>query len=113
MYGTPQPRMPCPSYTVSSCFWRSIAMEMARDRKSTRLNSSHLGISYAVFCLKKKNVRAVRLVHARLRNEVAGQVLNDELIVRQIGVEGADGVVAVTPGMVEAVVELETARHRV
>src|SRR5258705_13074656 len=29
------------------------------DRKSTRLNSSHLGISYAVFCLKKKkkNVR--------------------------------------------------------
>src|SRR5262245_64431121 len=26
-----------------------------QDRKSTRLNSSHLGISYAVFCLKKKN----------------------------------------------------------
>src|SRR5471030_3473812 len=25
-----------------------------KDRKSTRLNSSHLGISYAVFCLKKK-----------------------------------------------------------
>src|SRR5262245_63748347 len=28
--------------------------ERAEDRKSTRLNSSHLGISYAVFCLKKK-----------------------------------------------------------
>src|SRR5947199_2235241 len=28
-----------------------------RDRKSTRLNSSHLGISYAVFCLKKKNTK--------------------------------------------------------
>src|SRR3989454_5932017 len=27
---------------------------LARDRKSTRLNSSHLVISYAVFCLKKK-----------------------------------------------------------
>src|SRR5262245_64671906 len=27
------------------------------DRKSTRLNSSHLGISYAVFCLKKKRTR--------------------------------------------------------
>src|SRR5262245_65179945 len=27
----------------------------SRDRKSTRLNSSHLGISYAVFCLKTKN----------------------------------------------------------
>src|ERR1039458_3355074 len=26
------------------------------DRKSTRLNSSHLGISYAVFCLKKKDI---------------------------------------------------------
>src|SRR5947199_10585689 len=30
------------------------SMLMAEDRKSTRLNSSHLGISYAVFCLKKK-----------------------------------------------------------
>src|SRR5437870_12126711 len=28
----------------------------ARDRKSTRLNSSHVAISYAVFCLKKKRV---------------------------------------------------------
>src|SRR5256885_7507216 len=31
------------------------------DRKSTRLNSSHLVISYAVFCLKKKNHGAVQL----------------------------------------------------
>src|SRR5438045_2502906 len=30
------------------------ATDNHRDRKSTRLNSSHLGISYAVFCLKKK-----------------------------------------------------------
>src|SRR5437667_5042804 len=29
--------------------------EECRDRKSTRLNSSHITISYAVFCLKKKN----------------------------------------------------------
>src|SRR5689334_25170300 len=28
-----------------------------RDRKSTRLNSSHSSISYAVFCLKKKNIQ--------------------------------------------------------
>src|SRR5699024_11636069 len=28
---------------------------VAEDRKSTRLNSSHVSISYAVFCLKKKN----------------------------------------------------------
>src|SRR5437870_10955091 len=31
-----------------------------RDRKSTRLNSSHVAISYAVFCLKKKNRHAAR-----------------------------------------------------
>src|SRR5258705_5765323 len=30
------------------------------DRKSTRLNSSHLGISYAVFCLKKKKKQHIR-----------------------------------------------------
>src|ERR1039458_4687652 len=32
---------------------RNCAAKARRDRKSTRLNSSHLGISYAVFCLKK------------------------------------------------------------
>src|SRR3712207_7444704 len=33
----------------------AIVRAVARDRKSTRLNSSHANISYAVFCLKKKN----------------------------------------------------------
>src|SRR5947209_12364257 len=33
----------------------------AADRKSTRLNSSHANISYAVFCLKKKKKKNVRL----------------------------------------------------
>src|SRR5437899_4300247 len=32
----------------------SMRRKVFQDRKSTRLNSSHLGISYAVFCLKKK-----------------------------------------------------------
>src|SRR5205814_8141310 len=32
----------------------SSRQQSGKDRKSTRLNSSHLGISYAVFCLKKK-----------------------------------------------------------
>src|SRR5947199_4167398 len=32
----------------------------SRDRKSTRLNSSHLGISYAVFCLKKKKKKKIK-----------------------------------------------------
>src|SRR5437870_8219295 len=31
----------------------------ARDRKSTRLNSSHVAISYAVFCLKKKTTKCI------------------------------------------------------
>src|SRR5690242_9770827 len=33
---------------------RSRPQQLRRDRKSTRLNSSHMSISYAVFCLKKK-----------------------------------------------------------
>src|SRR5258705_3387734 len=39
----------CPPYKPS------LFAMTRRDRKSTRLNSSHLGISYAVFCLKKKH----------------------------------------------------------
>src|SRR3712207_7216913 len=34
---------------------------LARDRKSTRLNSSHANISYAVFCLKKKKKENYKL----------------------------------------------------
>src|SRR5437899_9383158 len=39
---------------ASSAASRRLPSAPSRDRKSTRLNSSHLGISYAVFCLKKK-----------------------------------------------------------
>src|SRR2546427_8694073 len=42
------------TYTVSSSNVRSSVLETTTDRKSTRLNSSHSQISYAVFCLKKK-----------------------------------------------------------
>src|SRR3712207_8493802 len=35
-------------------------LEKGRDRKSTRLNSSHANISYAVFCLKKKKLQKQR-----------------------------------------------------
>src|SRR5258707_2559786 len=37
--------------------WNDPLSWVARDRKSTRLNSSHANISYAVFCLKKKKER--------------------------------------------------------
>src|SRR5205814_10555212 len=36
---------------------------LRRDRKSTRLNSSHLGISYAVFCLKKKKKKKTHKIY--------------------------------------------------
>src|SRR3989475_12683960 len=50
---------------------RTLALPLVGDRKSTRLNSSHSQISYAVFCLKKKknrlrpSVRAPRVLHWR------------------------------------------------
>src|SRR3712207_7682884 len=37
--------------------YNELSAELERDRKSTRLNSSHANISYAVFCLKKKNTQ--------------------------------------------------------
>src|SRR5258705_7976198 len=53
--------------------WRTARDEFRRkqDRKSTRLNSSHLGISYAVFCLKKKKMYNIQahITHHRNRDE--------------------------------------------
>src|SRR3712207_9374811 len=40
----------------------AFANELAKDRKSTRLNSSHANISYAVFCLKKKKKKKYNLI---------------------------------------------------
>src|SRR2546429_4234575 len=57
------------SWPRESWLWHQvIADERHLDRKSTRLNSSHGYISYAVFCLKKKNpehLRAARVLDAR------------------------------------------------
>src|SRR5256885_6831281 len=51
------------------------SLQFSRDRKSTRLNSSHLVISYAVFCLKKKkkrkkNIKCHYIVSARVYNNI-------------------------------------------
>src|SRR2546421_4128785 len=57
---------------ASAAEYRSLhlrAHELLRDRKSTRLNSSHDQISYAVFCLKKKNSH-VRFRTARGRRRL-------------------------------------------
>src|SRR5438876_2244079 len=41
---------------------KSTVAKFCEDRKSTRLNSSHPSISYAVFCLKKKNERDLEFI---------------------------------------------------
>src|SRR6266480_2526384 len=46
---------------------RALPDEPAADRKSTRLNSSHMSISYAVFCLKKKKKRKL---NASIKNKI-------------------------------------------
>src|SRR2546430_7045041 len=66
----------CPGTTCSEGFSylpiQAIGLRLLSDRKSTRLNSSHSQISYAVFCLKKKKTTEYStLLHtdvARSRN---------------------------------------------
>src|ERR1035438_10376196 len=53
---------------ISSSYWSNrtwplLPHSICVDRKSTRLNSSHLGISYAVFCLKKKKHAGMSMLY--------------------------------------------------
>src|SRR5688572_32295489 len=45
-------------------------VELNTDRKSTRLNSSHSQISYAVFCLKKKKTKRTIYNHSSFNNHI-------------------------------------------
>src|SRR5256885_3881886 len=47
----------------------TLPLGLHQDRKSTRLNSSHLVISYAVFCLKKKKNNCQRISHHKTNYE--------------------------------------------
>src|SRR2546422_2586949 len=49
--------------------WDRMISFLGRDRKSTRLNSSHGYISYAVFCLKKKKKTKFKSLHVYNRQE--------------------------------------------
>src|SRR2546422_2054997 len=60
--------------------WRSCRSRSSTDRKSTRLNSSHGYISYAVFCLKKKNGDIV-LIGILLGSHVADIEVEDAQLV--------------------------------
>src|SRR5256885_12834142 len=67
-------RMAKPADLEPSCVGtnRSPFKGLRPDRKSTRLNSSHLVISYAVFCLKKKNIRDQLILHQPTTKDSAG-----------------------------------------
>src|SRR5256885_11044970 len=52
--------------TLLRALWHRAGMPPEADRKSTRLNSSHLVISYAVFCLKKKKTKHNMKTHIRV-----------------------------------------------
>src|SRR5215203_7362529 len=54
------------SRTLTRC--SSATAARCRDRKSTRLNSSHANISYAVFCLKKKKKKDKAILHQKKKN---------------------------------------------
>src|SRR3712207_2658152 len=62
-----------PRYTIDECLERGLTYSVPlKDRKSTRLNSSHANISYAVFCLKKKNTRNTITAPLQLAPRVRG-----------------------------------------
>src|SRR5438045_7328247 len=50
------------------------------DRKSTRLNSSHLGISYAVFCLKKKKKKISEHIYDQMQKRRNHQKTTNTLL---------------------------------
>src|SRR5256885_8813933 len=59
-------------WSLLSATWirpRAATVVAKSDRKSTRLNSSHLVISYAVFCLKKKNKKQIDYMVSRCTEE--------------------------------------------
>src|SRR3712207_7632448 len=59
-WGTKKKSIVCKMCAAESLYDESLT---ASDRKSTRLNSSHANISYAVFCLKKKKPYFFLLIH--------------------------------------------------
>src|SRR2546427_7694385 len=61
--------MPKSATTAWPSWNRMISGLMSRDRKSTRLNSSHSQISYAVFCLKKKKKKHTLQHHAQTQRQ--------------------------------------------
>src|SRR5207248_7724157 len=59
----------CRTRRDERCDGRARPRPSPLDRKSTRLNSSHRTISYAVFCLKKKNVSATKVIECLITSD--------------------------------------------
>src|SRR2546430_5623820 len=70
------------------------------DRKSTRLNSSHSQISYAVFCLKKKHIHTERIGSApHVRLFALGERRCEDIVSHMLGIEAE---ASVAPARVES-----------
>src|SRR5690349_22733738 len=87
--------MPVKAWTLSGAAWASarkmfgpryqpVRVRRLTDRKSTRLNSSHVEISYAVFCLKKKNDHV--LSASGRGEEIATETARAPEMLQQLGV---------------------------
>src|SRR2546426_3452467 len=68
LFRSPEARFHVPAGSARVRFGNRGAARRA-DRKSTRLNSSHLVISYAVFCLKKKKPKTPRTTYIKVASE--------------------------------------------
>src|SRR5438477_6701901 len=67
--------LPIPVY-LPACLPACPPRFLETDRKSTRLNSSHMSISYAVFCLKKKKNKRLTPEQQKARDRVTQQYRN-------------------------------------
>src|SRR5688572_31220343 len=77
--------MPSPTLLMS-------VAERSQDRKSTRLNSSHCQISYAVFCLKKKNLHETAALYYCLALFIIGaQFFSVDLLVAMLAAHRVRG----------------------
>src|SRR5258707_3320223 len=74
IYGCSRISAKARSRVASGWFFAVPASSCNEDRKSTRLNSSHANISYAVFCLKKKKTKSIakqRMKHQSVQEHLA------------------------------------------
>src|SRR5690554_7472145 len=60
--------VPLPLFRNQGYFHMAQYVYSMQDRKSTRLNSSHVRISYAVFCLKKKKINTINTTRLTSNN---------------------------------------------